>query len=144
MTDAQRGPQRQMRSAQVLLHWARLLASADLRGIIRSTPRVIFPIPTDQQLPQGRRLKRIILASLTLVAGCATTTGIIAAGKDQYMISREDNGPAASLGAIKAKAFQEASAFCAGQGKAMQIVKENDVPRSFGQFPQTSVQFTCV
>jgi hypothetical protein len=90
------------------------------------------------------RLKRIILASLTLVAGCESTTGIIPAGKDTFMISREDNGPAASLGAIKAKVFQEAGAFCAGHGKDMRIVKENDVPRSFGQFPQTSVQFTCV
>lgn len=60
------------------------------------------------------------------------------------MISREDNGPAASLGTIKAQVFQEAGAYCAGKGKSMQIIKENDVPRSFGQFPQTSLQFTCV
>lgn len=60
------------------------------------------------------------------------------------MIAREDNGPTSSLGAIKAKVFQEAGAFCSEQGKTMQVIKENDVPRSFGQFPQTSLQFTCV
>jgi hypothetical protein len=64
-------------------------------------------------------------------------------GKDTYMIAREDNGPAASLGAIKAATFKEAAEFCAGKGKSMQVTKESDTPRSFGQFPQTSVQFTC-
>jgi hypothetical protein len=81
--------------------------------------------------------------ALTL-AGCASTTGVVPAGKDQFMISREDNGPAASLGKIKAKVFQEAGAFCSGQGKTMQVIKENDVPRSLGQFPQTTLHFTCV
>lgn len=78
------------------------------------------------------------------LTACASTTGVVSAGKDQYMIAREDNGPASSLGAIKAQVLQEAGTFCAGQGKAMEIVRENDVPRSFGQFPQTSLQFKCV
>ena len=65
-------------------------------------------------------------------------------GKDAYMIAREDNSPAASLGAIKASTFKEAGAFCSGQGKTMQVTKENDTPRSLGQFPQTTLQFTCV
>lgn len=91
-------------------------------------------------------MKSPVLPLLTitlLLAGCASTTGVIPAGKDQYLISREDNGPGASLGAIKAKVFQEAGAFCAGQSKNLEIVRENDVPRSLGQFPQTSLQFKC-
>lgn len=60
------------------------------------------------------------------------------------MIAREDNGPAASLGSIKAATFKDAAAFCAGQGKSIQTIKEQDTPRSFGQFPQTNLQFTCV
>lgn len=89
-------------------------------------------------------MNKISFLLLALLAGCASSTGVISAGKDQYMIAREDNGPASSLGAVKAKVFQEAGAFCAGQGKTMQVVRENDVPRSFGQFPQTSLQFSCV
>jgi len=82
----------------------------------------------------------VLFASLT---ACASTTGVIPMGKDTYMIARVDNGPAASLGAIKAATFKEAAEFCAGKGKSMQVTKESDTPRSFGQFPQTSVQFTC-
>jgi len=54
-----------------------------------------------------------------------------------------DNGPAASLGALKAAAFKEAGAFCACQAKTMQVTKESDTPRSLGQFPQTTLQFQC-
>ena len=60
------------------------------------------------------------------------------------MIARDDNGPAASLGALKAAAFKEAGAFCAGQAKTMQVTKESDTPRSLGQFPQTTLQFQCI
>ena len=58
---------------------------------------------------------------------------------------RRDNGPMASLGALKAAAYRDAAAFCTGQGKTANIItKSNDVPRSFEQFPETEVQFTCV
>lgn len=89
-------------------------------------------------------MKLIYLALALLLAGCASTTGVVSMGKDAYMIAREDNSPAASLGAIKASTFKEAGAFCSGLGKTMQVTKENDTPRSFGQFPQTTLQFTCV
>lgn len=90
------------------------------------------------------KLRTLSLVSLALLAGCASTTGVVSMGKDAYMIAREDNSPAASLGAVKAATLKEAAAFCTGQGKAMQVTKESDTPRSLGQFPQTTLQFTCV
>lgn len=89
-------------------------------------------------------MSKIILAIAFLMTGCASTTAVVPTGKETYMIVREDNSPAASLGTIKAATFKEAGAFCAGQGKAMQITKESDTPRSLGQFPQTTLHFTCV
>ena len=89
-------------------------------------------------------MKSIIAIIFTLaVAGCASTTGVIATGTNQYMVSREDNGPAASLGKIKAETMKDAAAFCSGQGKTMQILRETDTPRSLGQFPQTTLHFSC-
>jgi len=78
-----------------------------------------------------------------MLAGCASTTGVVATGKDTFMISREDNGPASSLGAVKATTYKEAGAYCMSQGKAMKMISEADTPRSFGQFPQTTLHFTC-
>ena len=60
------------------------------------------------------------------------------------MIAREDNSPAASLGNIKAQAFKEAAAFCTGKGRSLKTISESDTPRSLGQFPQTTLHFTCV
>ena len=48
-----------------------------------------------------------------------------------------------SLGALKALAYQYATFFCAGMKKALNVVKTNDVPRSFGQFPETELIFRC-
>lgn len=81
---------------------------------------------------------------LTLIAGCAATTGVITTGHDSYMVAHRDNGPLASLGALKASAYKEAGAFCATKNKTLQIISSNDVPRSLGQFPETEVQFKCV
>lgn len=88
-------------------------------------------------------MNKIPFALLALLSGCASAHRRHLCWQDQYMIAREDNGPASSLGAIKAKVFQEAGTFCAGQGKTMEIIRENDVPRSFGQFHETSLQFRC-
>ena len=80
---------------------------------------------------------------MAALSACASTTGVISTGNNQYMVSREDNGPAASLGNLKATTMKDAAAFCSGQGKTMQILRESDTPRSFGQFPQTTLHFTC-
>jgi len=86
---------------------------------------------------------KILLVATMLVVGCASSTGVIPIGKETYSISRTDNGPAASLGDLKASAYKEAAAFCEAKGKQLQVLRSSDVPRSFGQFPQTEVQFTC-
>jgi putative hemolysin len=88
-------------------------------------------------------MNRLCLVLSVTLSACASTTGVVSTGKNTYMIAREDNGPTASIGAIKASTFKEAGAFCAGQGKSLQVVKESDTPRSLGQFPQTTLHFAC-
>jgi hypothetical protein len=88
-------------------------------------------------------LKIIYTVLLSSLTACASTTGVVPTGKDTFMIAREDNGPAASVGAIKAATFKEAAEFCSTKGKSMQLTKESDTPRSLGQFPQTTLQFLC-
>lgn len=79
-----------------------------------------------------------------MLAACAATTGIVPIGNETYSISNRDNGPMASLGALKASAYKDAAAFCSGMGKTLSVIRTNDVPRSLGQFPETEVQFKCV
>ena len=89
-------------------------------------------------------MKILVTVAALLLAGCAASTGVIGIGNDAYSISHRDNGPMASLGALKAAAYKDAASFCAAKNKSVQVVKSNDVPRSFGQFPETEVQFTCL
>jgi hypothetical protein len=88
------------------------------------------------------KLHAVVLAGL--LASCDSTTGVVPVGQTSFMIAREDNGSAASLGALKAATYQEGGASCAGQAKTMQVTKESDTPRSLGQFPQTTLQFQFI
>jgi hypothetical protein len=85
-----------------------------------------------------------ITITAVILAGCATSTGVVPIGGGNYSIAREDNGPTASLANIKAAAYRDANNFCAGQGKDVHINGSTDTPRSFGQFPQVEVRFSCV
>jgi hypothetical protein len=88
--------------------------------------------------------KMLIVASVSVLAGCASTTGVVPMGQGTYMVSRHDNGPAASMGSVKVAALNEAGEFCQDKGGDYQVLSSNDVPRSLGQFPQVSLQFRCV
>lgn len=90
------------------------------------------------------QLRIAILLAAIILSACAATTGVIVIGIDTYSISHQDNGPMASLGALKAAAYKDAAAFCEAKNKSFQLLRSNDVPRSFGQFPETEVQFSCV
>lgn len=89
-------------------------------------------------------MKRMMIAGALILAGCASTTGVVPMGNNAYMVAREDNSPGASIGAVKVAALQEAGAYCATKSQGFEVVSSNDVPRSFGQFPQSQLQFRCV
>lgn len=86
----------------------------------------------------------LCLCLAATLAACAASTQVIPIGIDTYSVSHRDNGPLSSLGALKAAAYQDATAFCATKNMAVQVIRSTDVPRSLGQFPETEVQFTCV
>lgn len=89
-------------------------------------------------------MKTAIATVVLVLAGCASSTGIVPMGEGTYLIAREDNSPTASLGAIKAAVLKDAATFCGAKGQDFAVVHTNDTPRSLGQFPQTSLQFRCV
>lgn len=88
-------------------------------------------------------MKKLIAVAVLALSGCAATTGVMPIGGGAYMVSHRDNGPMSSLGALKAAAYQDAANFCASKKQTFQLIESHDVPRSFGQFPETEVQFRC-
>lgn len=89
-------------------------------------------------------MRTLMIVLLAAISGCASTTGVVPMGSNGYMVAREDNSPGASIGAVKVAALQEAGAFCSAKSQSFEVVSSNDVPRSFGQFPQSQLQFRCV
>lgn len=124
------------------------LAYANLPGKINPFLRVIFPIKdlflsNEKNIYFRSNLKKFLIVCMAQT-GCASTTVIVPTRKDTFTISREDNSPAASLGTMKAATFKDFGAHCAGQGKNVNAISETNTPRSFGQFPQTTLHFTCI
>lgn len=62
------------------------------------------------------------------------------------MVSRQAATGFSGSGTLKAEAFQEANAYCAGQGKTLQVVstQEAQPPFVFGNYPKAEVQFMCL
>jgi hypothetical protein len=91
-------------------------------------------------------LKKSFLLGLTILTGCASNTGIIPIGTDTYMVSRQAATGFSGSGSLKAEAFQEANAYCAGHGKSLQVVstQEAQPPFVFGNYPKAEVQFMCL
>jgi hypothetical protein len=61
-----------------------------------------------------------------------------------YMVASRGVMGWSSGGAQKAKAFEEADAYCRGLGKALQPIRSNETPGGFGQIASGEVEFRCL
>ena len=91
-------------------------------------------------------MKRYTLITILALAGCASNSGIMSIGKDTFMVSRQAATGFSGSGTLKAEAFQEASKYCEGFGKHLQVVNTNEAspPYVFGNFPKAEIQFMCL
>lgn len=91
-------------------------------------------------------MKKCLLLGLAIISGCASNSGVIPIGTDTFMVTRQAATGFSGSGTLKAEAFQEANAYCMGQGKALQVVntQEAQPPFVFGNYPKAEVQFMCL
>ena len=82
--------------------------------------------------------------SAILLAGCATTSGIVPMGNGTFMISKSEWGIEHTGSSVKADALKEASAYCAGLHNDLEIVnttQKDMVP--FKSEAQAEIEFRC-
>ncbi len=85
------------------------------------------------------------LGILAFTASCAGTTNqVVPTGHDTYMIASHGTMGWSSGGAQKAKAFQEANAFCQSKGKEVETVNQNQSEGGFGKIASADIEFRCV
>lgn len=91
--------------------------------------------------------KFISAAVVTLaMSACASHTGVVPMGRDTFMIAKQQATGFPGLGNIKAEIVAEASQYCAGLGKELQIVSthETQPPYILGNYPRSEIQFMCL
>ena len=79
-----------------------------------------------------------------LLSGCAST-GVIPMGPNQYMIAKKDGTPGLGVSyQNKAEVYAEATAFCASQGKVLDVTQEKLIPAQLARLGSTEITFRCL
>jgi hypothetical protein len=86
----------------------------------------------------------IRIAAISLIAGCAGTTDVVSTGPDTYIVASHGTMGWSSGGAQKAKAFQQADAYCKNLGKQMLPINANETAGGFGKIAAGEVEFRCL
>lgn len=90
-------------------------------------------------------MKRIItVTAVATLTACAGVTDVVSTGPDTYMVASHGVMGWSSGPAQKAKAFQEADAYCKSLGKQPKSISANETPSGFGKIASGEVEFRCV
>lgn len=84
-----------------------------------------------------------VVAATTLTA-CAGVTNVVSTGPDTYMVASHGVMGWSSGSAQKAKAIQEAGAYCKSLGKELKSINTSETPSGFGKIASGEVEFRCV
>ena len=77
-----------------------------------------------------------------LLTGCASTSEVVPYGSGVYLITAKSNSGTATRWELQAMAAKEANAYCAKQGKAMQV-KEDTAIGNVWTGTASRLLFTC-
>ena len=89
----------------------------------------------------------LLIISVAILTSCATTsTGIIAAGNNTYVISRQEGAFPTGNEPLLAQAIAEANVFCSNEKKEVKIIDthERSGPFILGNYPKATVTFSCI
>lgn len=78
-----------------------------------------------------------------ILAGCTSSSGVVPAGQNTYMIARTQWG-FAGTSPIKADALKEADDYCRQRGKTMKVLKIVEKPLKLGSEPAAEMYFQCL
>jgi hypothetical protein len=82
---------------------------------------------------------------VSLLAGCASQTGVVSMGSNKYMIAKQQATGFPGLGNMKAEVLIEGSAYCASKGNDFLLLsaKETPPPYILGNYPRVEIEFSC-
>jgi len=90
-------------------------------------------------------MKALRVVSVLILAGCAGATHVVPTGSGTYMVAAHGTMGWSSGPAQKAKAFEEAAAYCKQSGKQLETIDATDTGAGgFGKVSSAEVHFRCV
>jgi hypothetical protein len=90
------------------------------------------------------KVPAIFSASTLLLAGCASVTSPVLAGKDTYMIGLGARGGFSSDAELLAQTIQAAGAFCTKQGRTIEVVSSTSSGVQMWTPQSNQVMFKCL
>lgn len=91
-------------------------------------------------------MKKVLFAAIcaATVAGCASVSEVIPAGKDTYLVGANVRGGMTSDAEVTGMSVKRANEFCAAQGKQVEVISSTNSGTQ-GWTPQNSqVMFRCI
>jgi hypothetical protein len=92
-------------------------------------------------------MRKIIwrLMVVLVLVGCASTSHVVPTGSDTFMVAAHGTMGYSSGPEQKAKAFEEAAAYCKLSGKELETISATDTGAGvWGKISSAEVHFRCV
>lgn len=87
-------------------------------------------------------MKSMVIVPALLLAGCVTTSKVVPAGQDTYMISAANDACGNCTPAL-VRATEQANAYCQKMGKTMTVKESKDQTYDIGFGKRVTLTFTC-
>jgi hypothetical protein len=80
-----------------------------------------------------------------LLAGCASTSGIVRTGQDSYLLSKRGATGWSPIESLRVDVLEQAGQFCTSNGKSLNVTNETQShpPYLLGNFPRVTIEFQC-
>jgi len=87
----------------------------------------------------------VLLATLVLLTGCGSTSKVVRAGADTYMVSSGGGMYEQNPSGIREEVYEAANSHCDGMGKRMEPVKVDERPYALGRHTASiALTFKCL
>ena len=89
--------------------------------------------------------KLIPLILLTALVGCATNSGVVPIGNDQFFINKQAATGLTGIGNLKAEAINEGTVFCNAMKKEFELISDDQSRglQIYGNYPWVEITFQC-
>ena len=86
-----------------------------------------------------------ISISVLFLVSCATNSGVVPIGSEQFFISKQAATGFTGLGNLKAEAIKEGTVFCNAMKKEFELVSQDQSEglQVLGNFPRVEITFIC-